>query len=200
MTAVITPTARKSINPSARVVAGVPVRGPVKHKASDCLPVYGVGDGVLTFRHGLRARERSAIDRALAIVGRTLRGPGEVFTSPAAVSCFLRLHLAGEQHERFAVLFLDAQHRVIACEFMFTGTLTQTSVHPREVVLAALRHGASSVVLAHNHPSGNITPSRSDEALTATLRTVLALIDVRVLDHIIVAGERTQSMAELGLM
>ena len=195
-----TATTTKAASTPRRAVASPAIRGTGRHKASDCLPVYGVGDGVLTFRHGLRARERSAIDKALAIVGRTLRGPGEVFTSPAAVSCFLRLHLAGEQHERFAVLFLDSQHRVIACEFMFTGTLTQTSVHPREVVLAALRHGAASVVLAHNHPSGTATPSRSDEALTTTLRNALALIDVRVLDHFIVAGETTLSMAELGLM
>src|SRR5574337_94698 len=106
----------------------------------------------------------------------------EVFDSPDAVKNYLRLHLAARGHEVFAVLFLDAQNRLLALEEMFRGTLTQTSVYPREVVLCALRHQAGAVVLAHNHPSGALQPSRADEALTQTLKAALALIDVRVLE------------------
>jgi DNA repair protein RadC len=100
----------------------------------------------------------------------------------------------------FAVLFLDAQNRLIAMDELFRGTLTQTSVYPREVVLRALRHEAASVVLAHNHPSGTVQPSRADEALTQTLKAALALVDVRVLDHVIVAPGGALSMAEKGLL
>ena len=122
------------------------------------------------------------------------------FTSPQAVSQYLQLHLAPHRHEVFAMLFLDSQHRLIAMEEMFRGTLTQTSVYPREVVLRALHHHAAAVVLAHNHPSGSTQPSRADEALTQTLKSALALVDVRVLDHIIVAPGKSLSMAEQGLL
>lgn len=124
----------------------------------------------------------------------------EVFSSPSAVKEYLQLHLAGKEHEVFAALFLDAQNRLIAMEELFRGTLTQTSVYPREVVLHALRHKAAAVVLAHNHPSGTVQPSRADEALTQTLKASLALIDVRVLDHVIVAPGNALSMAEKGLL
>ncbi|WP_298926195.1 DNA repair protein RadC [uncultured Ramlibacter sp.] len=124
----------------------------------------------------------------------------EVFSSPGAVMQYLQLHLARREHEVFAVLFLDAQHRLLALEELFRGSLTQTSVYPREVVLHALRHQAAAVVLAHNHPSGTVQPSRADEALTQTLKAALALIDVRVLDHIIVAPGAALSMAEKGLL
>jgi DNA repair protein RadC len=123
-----------------------------------------------------------------------------VFDTPDAVKHYLQLHLAGQSHEVFAVLFLDVQNRLLALEEMFHGTLTQTSVYPREVVLRALHHQASAVVLSHNHPSGTVQPSRADETLTQTLKTTLALIDVRVLDHIIVAPGEALSMAERGLM
>jgi DNA repair protein RadC len=123
-----------------------------------------------------------------------------VFATPDAVKHFLQLHLSAKPHEVFAVLFLDVQNRLLALEELFRGTLTQTSVYPREVVLRALHHAASSVVLAHNHPSGNAQPSRADEALTSTLKAALALVDVRVLDHVIVAQGETCSMAERGLM
>lgn len=169
-------------------------------KVSEAIPAYGVSDGVLSFRHGLCARERGAIDKALEIVGRCLREKPHAFPTPYAVKTYLRLHLAGEQREHFVVLFLDVQNRFIALERMFTGTLTQTSVYPREVVCAALAHGAAAVVLAHNHPSGTVQPSRADEALTQTLKAALNLIDVRVLDHIIVAPGETLSMAERGLL
>ena len=124
----------------------------------------------------------------------------EVFSSPDAVKNYLQLHLARRPHEVFAALFLDAQNKLIAMEELFRGTLTQTSVYPREVVLKALHHHAASVVLAHNHPSGTVQPSRADEALTQALRAALGLVDVRVLDHVIVAPGQALSMAEMGLM
>jgi DNA repair protein RadC len=124
----------------------------------------------------------------------------EVFGSPDAVKHYMQLHLGRKPHEVFAVLFLDAQNRLIAMEELFRGTLTQTSVYPREVVGRALQLQAASVVLAHNHPSGTVQPSRADEALTHTLKGALALVDVRVLDHVIVAPGGALSMAEKGLI
>jgi DNA repair protein RadC len=124
----------------------------------------------------------------------------EVFGSPDAVKHYLQLHLAHRPHEVFAVLFLDAQNRLVTMEELFRGTLTQTSVYPREVVRRALQLEAAAVVLAHNHPSGTVQPSRADEALTQTLKSALALIDVRVLDHVIVAPGDALSMAEKGLL
>ena len=122
------------------------------------------------------------------------------FDSAAAVKDYLQLHLAARPHEVFAVLFLDAQHKLIALEELFRGTLTQTSVYPREVALRALHHHAAAVILAHNHPSGGVQPSRADEAITQNLKSALALIDVRVLDHVIVAPGQALSMAEKGLI
>lgn len=166
--------------------------------ARETVPIYGVGAGVLSFRHGLRARERGVIDRALAIVGRCLREPGAAAIDPAAAMDYIRLHIGGESIEVFCAMYLDSQSRVIAFDRLFTGTLTQTSVYPREVIRATLAHGAAAVILAHNHPSGNVLPSRADEALTQTLMAALALVDVRVLDHIIVGGQQALSMAGRG--
>ena len=123
-----------------------------------------------------------------------------VFATPDAVKQYLQLHLSARPHEVFAVLFLDVQNRLLALEELFRGTLTHTSVYPREVVLRALHHQASAVVLAHNHPSGAARPSAADEALTRTLSAALALIDIRVLDHVIVGAGEVASMAEMGLM
>jgi DNA repair protein RadC len=123
-----------------------------------------------------------------------------VFADPNTIKHYLKLHLAARSYEVFAVIFLDAQNRLLAMEEMFRGTLTQTSVYPREVALRALHHQASAVVLAHNHPSGTVQPSRADEALTQTLKAALALLDVRVLDHIIVGPGQALSMAERGLI
>ena len=123
-----------------------------------------------------------------------------LFDSPKAVREYLQLQLGARQHEVFAVLFLDSQNRLIALEELFRGTLTQTSVYPREVVLRALHHHAAAVVLAHNHPSGSAQPSRADEALTQSLKAALALVDVRVLDHFIVTRDQAVSMAEMGLV
>ena len=124
----------------------------------------------------------------------------QVFDDPRMVGDYLQLHLASRPYEVFAVMFLDAQHRLVAMEEMFRGTLNQTSVYPREVVVRALHHHAQAVVLAHNHPSGQVQPSRADESLTKTLKAALALVDVRVLDHVIVAPGRSLSMAEEGLV
>lgn len=121
-------------------------------------------------------------------------------TSATEVKRYLQMQLAANGHEVFAVLFLDSQHRLIAFEELFRGTVAQTSVYPREVVLRALHHGAAAVILAHNHPSGNTTPSRADQALTTTLKAALDLLDIRVLDHMIVARGKTLSMAEEGLL
>lgn len=115
-----------------------------------------------------------------------------------AVKRYLQLHLAHKAHECFAVIFLDHQHRLLAMEEMFRGTLAQTSVYPREVVVRALHHGAGAVVLAHNHPSGVLRPSGADQALTEALRAALALVDVRVLDHVIVGPGGALSMAQEG--
>lgn len=123
-----------------------------------------------------------------------------VFDSPGAVKEYLQLHIGSRPYEVFAVLFLDAQHRLIVLEELFRGTLSQTSVYPREVVTRALHHHAAAVVLSHNHPSGSIEPSRADESLTQTLRAALSLIDVRVLDHVIVSAGQSFSMAEKGLL
>lgn len=123
-----------------------------------------------------------------------------LFDGPAAVRDYLALHLGGLPQEVFAVLFLDAQHRLIRLERMFHGTLTQTSVYPREVVRRALALEAAAVVLAHNHPSGLAEPSRADEYLTQTLKSALQLVDVRVLDHFIVGQGQVVSMAERGLV
>ena len=123
-----------------------------------------------------------------------------LFDNPQAVREYLQLHLAAKKYEVFAMLLLDSQHRLIHMKELFQGTLTQTSVYPREVVLYALQHQAAAVILSHNHPSGSVQPSRADELLTQTLKSALALIDVRVLDHIIVAPGASLSMAEQGLM
>ena len=122
-----------------------------------------------------------------------------VFESPTAVKDYVQLQLGQRPHEVFAVLFLDSQHRLIALEELFRGTLGQTSVYPREVALRALHHHAAAVVLAHNHPSGSVQPSRADEVLTQTLKTALALLDVRVLDHVIVGPGQALWLAVGGL-
>ena len=144
--------------------------------------------------------ERKTINRALAILERHLREPGAVLSSPDAVRSYLRLRLMGKKFEVFLCIFLDAQHRVLSADEMFRGTLTQTSVYPREVVRAALEHNAAAVILAHNHPSGIAQPSQADEYLTRNLRAALILIDVTVLDHFIVGEKQILSFAERGLL
>ena len=144
-----------------------------------------------------RAELMAVLELARRATAQRLR-EREVFASPDAVKHYLQLHLAAKTHEVFAVLFLDSQNRLLALEELFRGTLTQTSVYPREVVLRALHHQAGAVILAHNHPSGSVQPSNADKSLTATLQSALALVDVRVLDHIIVGPGAACSMAEEG--
>lgn len=123
---------------------------------------------------------------------------GDVLSSPAAVRDYLRLRLEGLAYEVFMAIYLDAQNRVLAVEELFRGTLTQTSVYPREVVKRALAHNAGGIILAHNHPSGVAEPSQADRWLTDQLKHALALVDVKVLDHFIVGGGRAVSFAEQG--
>ncbi|MCY1372778.1 hypothetical protein D9M69_600100 [compost metagenome] len=125
---------------------------------------------------------------------------GEAFTSPELVKEYLIAKLAGFEHEVFAALFLDAKHHLIQYVEMFRGTIDSASVYPREVVKEALRMNAAAVILVHNHPSGPLEPSQADKVITQRLKEALALVDVRSLDHIIVAGQRTVSFAEGGLL
>jgi len=124
----------------------------------------------------------------------------DCLSSPAAVRGYLRLRMQDLPHEAFYCVFLDAQNRAIAAEEIFRGTLTQTSVYPREVVKRALYHNAAALIFAHNHPSGIAEPSRSDEALTGALKQALALVDVKVLDHFVVGAGAAMSFAERGLL
>jgi len=142
---------------------------------------------------------QQVIQRALRFLEAQSR-VANALTSPGAVRNYLRLLLAGREHEVFVCVFLDAQNRVIASEELFRGTLTQTSVYPREVVKAALAKNAAAVILCHNHPSGVAEPSIQDQALTRTLTEALALVDVKVLDHFVVAGPSLLSFAERGLI
>lgn len=151
----------------------------------------------------VQPRVRTKLQVAKELVRRSLieaMRQRDVLSSPASVRDFLRMTLAGRDYEVFMVLFLDAQHRVISPEEMFRGTLTQTSVYPREVVKRSLVNNAAAVIFAHNHPSGVAEPSHADELLTRSLKEALALVDVRVLDHFVVAGNGVMSFAERGLL
>ena len=154
--------------------------------------VPGLGDAKFAQLHAASELTRRALVAEMKA--------GINMNSPTAVRDFLRLSIQNRQVEVFLGLFLDAQNRVIAAEELFSGTLTQTSVFPREVVRMALRHNAASVIFAHNHPSGVAEPSHADETLTRALKEALALIDVRVLDHFVVGRGATLSFAERGLL
>jgi DNA repair protein RadC len=152
---------------------------------------------------GLGAAKSAQLAAVTELARRSLAeqlSSGAALTSPGAVRDYLRLSLGGRQHEVFVCIFLDAQHRVIHAEELFRGTLTQTSVYPREVVKAALAANAAALIFAHNHPSGVAQPSQADELLTRNLKDALALVDVKVLDHFIVAGSQALSFAERGLL
>jgi DNA repair protein RadC len=168
------------------------LRGLLQADASQLATVRGIGPA-------RRAELMAVMELARRALAQGLR-EAPVFESPARVKDYLALQLGGLGHEVFAVLFLDAQHRMLAFERLFAGTLAQTSVHPREVVKRALAHNAAAVVLAHNHPSGVAEPSRADEHLTLALKGALALVDVRVLDHLVVGCGQCCSMAERGLL
>ena len=139
---------------------------------------------------------RELIKRSLAEGFRN----ADALTSPQSVREYLRISLMGRGHEVFMVLFLDAQHRLIEAEEMFRGTLTQTSVYPREVVKRSLYFNAAAVIFAHNHPSGVAQPSQADELLTRSLKEALALVDIKVLDHFVIGGNAVMSFAERGLL
>lgn len=143
---------------------------------------------------------QQTIRRAINLLEQQLREPGVPFLSTSATRDWLRLNLAGQERELFIVLFLDNQHRLIAHETLFSGTVSHVSVHPREVVKSALQHNAAAVVLAHNHPSGCAEPSKGDRLVTEKLSTALALIEVKVLDHFIVGHRDIVSFAERGLL
>lgn len=166
-------------------------------RIGDCEPTDGYAvalDVVLTRKLGV-ARELLMRD----LQAQMRRGP--IMDSPQTLRDWLRLHCAGLEHEVFLVLHLDAGHRLIEAQQLFRGTLTQTSVYPREVVKGALSRNCGAVAIAHNHPSsGSPEPSRADEHLTQSLRSALALVDVRLIDHFIVSGDQIVSMAERGLV
>ena len=145
------------------------------------------------------ARAEEVLSQARRVLSQRVRR-GATMSSPQAVKDYLRAQIGVLEHEVFTVIFLDAQHRLIALKEMFRGTVTQTSVYPREVVKESLALNAAAVILAHNHPSGAAEPSRADEFLTQTLKSALALVDVRVLDHLVVTGAEVSSFAERGLL
>jgi DNA repair protein RadC len=152
---------------------------------------------------GLGPAKRAEVAAVIELARRSLVQELEqrpLFDAPAKVRDYLSLQLAQREHEVFAVLFLDAQNRLLRCEEMFRGTLTQTSVYPREVLKRCLELGAAAVILAHNHPSGAAEPSRADEFLTQSLKSALQHVDVRVLDHFVVGRAGVVSFAERGLL
>lgn len=152
---------------------------------------------------GLGSAKYAQLQAVLEMSRRALReklARGSALSSPQAVRDFLRLKLQDRPHEIFVGVFLDAQNRVLAVEELFRGTLTQTSVYPREVVKRALHHNAAALIFAHNHPSGVAEPSRSDEALTQALKQALSLVDVKVLDHFVIGAGAAMSFAERGLL
>jgi DNA repair protein RadC len=174
------------------LLEGTGLAGLLQASVQDLAHIKGLGPAK-------RAELLAVFELARRALAQRLR-EREVFESPGAVRQYLQLQLAHKPHEVFAVMFLDSQNQMLALEELFRGTLSQTSVYPREVVLRALHHHCAAVVLAHNHPSGSVQPSRADEALTRSLKASLALIDVRVLDHVIVAPGQSLSMAEQGLL
>src|SRR5258708_2106792 len=165
--------------------------------------VLEAGADNLTQTPGLGSAKLAQLQAALELARRALReeiSSRDALSSPRAVRDYLRLALAGREQEVFVVLLLDAQHRVTASEELFRGTLTQTSVYPREVVKCALKHNAAAVIFAHNHPSAVADPRHADEILARSLKAALALVDIQVLDHFIVAGSRTMSFAARDLL
>jgi DNA repair protein RadC len=159
---------------------------------SDFCAVHGMGQAKFVQLQAVLEMSRRALQEQLQT--------GDILNAPRAVRDYLQLLLRTRQQEVFVALFLDTQHRVLAVEELFQGTLSQTSVYPREVVKRALAHNAAAVIFAHNHPSGIAEPSHADELLTRVLKQALALVEVRVLDHFIVAGGATLSFAERGLL
>jgi DNA repair protein RadC len=175
--------------------------------ARELLESFGGITGMLAAKLGAvkglgpakRAQLAAALELARRAIGEDLKA-GALLTSPGAVRDYLRLAIGARQQEVFVCIWLDAQHRVIRFEEPFRGTLTQTSVYPREIVKSALEVNAAAVIFAHNHPSGAAQPSQADELLTRSLKEALALVDIKVLDHFIIAGNQAISFAERGLV
>ncbi len=165
--------------------------------------IFAASEAELSSVHGIGMSKFAQLQAVFEMVQRAL-GEGlrarDVLTSPEAVRDYLKLNLGALPHEVFMVLFLDAQNRLLQAERLFTGTLTQTSVYPREVVRRALHHNAAGVILAHNHPSGHARPSEADRVMTLALKAALDLVDIKVLDHFVVAGHDAVSFAEQGLL
>jgi hypothetical protein len=147
---------------------------------------------------GCQKGDDEIIAMAVRIIETRMRVPGVKLSNPELVKQYVSLRIGVQEYESFVVLFLDLKNCLIAGDAMFRGTLTQTSVYPREIVKAALGHNAACVILAHNHPSGSVEPSMTDKMLTNGLKEALALVDVKVLDHIVVSGVSTYSFAENG--
>ncbi|WP_457977723.1 DNA repair protein RadC [Ectopseudomonas composti] len=147
----------------------------------------------------LMATADQILEAARQVIDQKIRR-GTSFSSPSEVKDYLKAKLSGYEREVFAVMLLDSKHCLIGYVELFQGTIDQAAVYPREVVKLAMQHNAAAMIFSHNHPSGNPEPSRADELLTKRLKEALALVDVRVLDHIIVAGNDTASFAERGLM
>lgn len=166
--------------------------------------LFAASAGEFSAIPGMGSAKYTQLQAVLELARRTLReelAAGIQLSSPGVVRDYLRLSLGSLPYEVFAVLLLDAQNRLIRADELFRGTLTQTSVYPREVVKLALQHNAAAAIFSHNHPSGVAEPSHADETLTQTLKQALALVDVRVLDHFIVAGNQPPlSFAERGLL
>lgn len=139
----------------------------------------------------------AVVAQALSILDKRIRR-GPVFTDPTTVGRYLKLQLQGHEREHFAAMFLNAKHHLLAYEVLFTGTLDGSEVHPREVVKQALRHNASAVIVAHNHPSGDPTPSAADRSMTVRLRDALRMVDVCLLDHFVIGVGDPYSMASNG--
>lgn len=150
------------------------------------------------FARALPLAEQQTIREALTLLERQLREPGASFTSSHAVRDWLRLQLASLEREEFIALFLDNQHCLIAHETLFTGTINHTQVHPREVVKSALKHNAAAVIIAHSHPSGLAEPSQADRQVTTRIQQALALVDIRLPDHLVVGGMDIISFSERG--
>lgn len=147
-----------------------------------------------------RENDDEIIAQALEILDRRLRQPGPALSDPDTVRHFLRLHLSEREHEVFWVLFLDNQNQLLHSEAMFRGTIDSAAVHPREILKTALKHNAAAVICAHNHPSGSVRPSSADRDITARIRLALGYVDIRLLDHIIIARDQIVSLVERGMM
>lgn len=188
-----------SVGKSDTVIGATDINGDTKVKGngmkikSEEAPSYGIWPRS-------SASDDEIIERALDILIKRFPNNATIFQAPKTSRDFLTLKLAGLEHEVFSALWLTAQNGLITYEELFRGSLTQTSIYPREVLKAALKHNAGAVIFAHNHPSGHPEPSHADKMLTTDLKNALAMIDVRVLDHIVVGGAETISFAERGLV